>query len=117
MALRLRSPLASSFLPFSRSYTSQTRPFIVLGIESSCDDTAVAVVTSDRKVLSNVRIGQMKYHEPYKGIVPNIAVLQHSRNMPFAIKQYDSLLLIIDLLFFFKKNLKQSNSRIWSNKG
>lgn len=46
---------------------------ITLGIESSCDETSVAVVKNGREVLSNVINSQIKIHEKYGGVVPEIA--------------------------------------------
>ena len=48
----------------------RTRPFLVLGIESSCDDTGAAVVRSDGTILSNVVYSQYEIHERFGGIVP-----------------------------------------------
>jgi N6-L-threonylcarbamoyladenine synthase len=50
---------------------------IVLGIETSCDETAASVVTDDRRILSNVTLTQIKQHEPYGGVVPEIAARAH----------------------------------------
>ena len=50
---------------------------IVLGIESSCDETSVAVVKNGRDVLSNVIDTQIKIHELYGGVVPEIASRNH----------------------------------------
>ena len=50
---------------------------IVLGIESSCDETSVAVVKNGREVLSNVIDTQIKIHELYGGVVPEIASRNH----------------------------------------
>ena len=50
---------------------------IVLGIESSCDETAAAVVTGDRKVLAHRLAGQEAAHAPYGGVVPEIAARAH----------------------------------------
>ncbi|KAI9273601.1 Gcp-like domain-containing protein [Sporodiniella umbellata] len=58
------------------------KPLRVLGIETSCDDTAAAIVTSDRKILSEVVRGQQELHEPMGGIVPTLASTGHSRNLP-----------------------------------
>lgn len=49
----------------------------MLGIESSCDDTAAAVVTEDLDVLSNVISSQMEIHNRYGGVVPEIASRVH----------------------------------------
>ena len=45
----------------------------VLGIESSCDETAAAVVEDGRTILSSVVATQIPFHEAYKGVVPEIA--------------------------------------------
>ena len=49
----------------------------VLGIESSCDETSVAVVKNGREILSNVIESQIKIHETYGGVVPEIASRYH----------------------------------------
>jgi N6-L-threonylcarbamoyladenine synthase len=53
------------------------RDIITLGIESSCDETSVAVVKNGREVLSNVIDTQIKIHELYGGVVPEIASRNH----------------------------------------
>ncbi len=50
---------------------------LILGIESSCDETAAAVVRDGREVLSNVIATQHELHEPYAGVVPEIASRAH----------------------------------------
>ena len=50
---------------------------LLLGIETSCDDTAAAVVADGRRVLSNVSTNQDAFHERFGGIVPEIAGRQH----------------------------------------
>jgi len=50
---------------------------IVLGIETSCDETAAAVVTDDRRILANVIATQIAEHRPYGGVVPEIAARSH----------------------------------------
>lgn len=59
------------------------KDIITLGIESSCDETSVAVVKNGREVLSNVINSQIKIHEQFGGVVPEIA----SRNHVEAISQ------------------------------
>jgi N6-L-threonylcarbamoyladenine synthase len=49
----------------------------VLGIETSCDETAAAVVEDGRKILSNVIHSQVKTHTPYGGVVPELASREH----------------------------------------
>ena len=53
------------------------RDIITLGIESSCDETSVAVVKNGREVLSNVIDTQIPIHEKYGGVVPEIASRNH----------------------------------------
>ena len=50
----------------------------ILGIESSCDETAAAVVEDGRKVLSNVIASQVEEHKIYGGVVPEIASRRHT---------------------------------------
>ena len=50
---------------------------IILGIETSCDETAAAVVTDERKILSNEVLSQIEEHKPYGGVVPEIAARAH----------------------------------------
>ena len=49
----------------------------ILAIESSCDETAAAVVRNGRRVLSNAIYSQIKVHEEYGGVVPEIASRKH----------------------------------------
>ncbi len=53
------------------------KDILVLGIESSCDETSVAVVKNGREVLSNVIDTQIKIHEQFGGVVPEIASRNH----------------------------------------
>ena len=53
-----------------------------LGIETSCDETAAAVVADDRTILSNVILTQLEEHKPYGGVVPEIAARSHLHNLP-----------------------------------
>lgn len=50
---------------------------IVLGIETSCDETAAAVVTSDKRILANIVHSQVDVHRPFAGVVPEIAARAH----------------------------------------
>lgn len=59
--------------------------FNVLAIETSCDDTAVAIVSTTRKVLAQKIMGQNASHQPYHGIVPRLAAQLHRANLPLAI--------------------------------
>ena len=51
---------------------------LILGIESSCDETAAALVTSDREILAHKLAGQEAEHAPYGGVVPEIAARAHA---------------------------------------
>ncbi len=51
---------------------------IILGIESSCDETAAAVVADGRRILSNVVATQIPFHQMYNGVVPEIASRKHT---------------------------------------
>src|SRR2546428_14179922 len=51
----------------------------ILGIESSCDETAAAVVCSGEKIASNVVFSQIPTHQPYGGVVPELASREHLR--------------------------------------
>jgi N6-L-threonylcarbamoyladenine synthase len=50
----------------------------VLGIETSCDECAAAVVEDGRRVLSNVIATQIPFHTPYNGVVPELASRKHT---------------------------------------
>jgi N6-L-threonylcarbamoyladenine synthase len=54
---------------------------IILGIETSCDDTAAAVLRDGREILSNVISSQEAYHAKYGGVVPEIASRRHQENI------------------------------------
>lgn len=54
---------------------------LILGIESSCDETAAAVVRGGREALSNVVASQMELHANYGGVVPELASREHLRNI------------------------------------
>ena len=55
---------------------------LILGIETSCDDTACAVVDGEGRVLSSVVSSQLAAHRPYGGVVPEIASREHLANWP-----------------------------------
>jgi N6-L-threonylcarbamoyladenine synthase len=62
-------------------------PSVFLGIESSCDDTAAAVVTGDRRILSNVVLDQTMLHDAYGGVVPEIAARAHTEKLDVAVSK------------------------------
>jgi N6-L-threonylcarbamoyladenine synthase len=54
---------------------------LILGIESSCDETSCSVVEDGEKILSNVVSSQVKVHSPYGGVVPELASREHIKNI------------------------------------
>ncbi|MEY4464254.1 MAG: Sialoglycoprotease [Pseudomonadota bacterium] len=58
----------------------------ILGIESSCDDTAVSIITENREILSNIIISQNAEHAAFQGVVPEIAARSHLSNLDKALK-------------------------------
>ncbi len=59
---------------------------IVLGIETSCDETAAAIVTDNREIRSNVVLSQLEEHAVYGGVVPEIAARAHIDHIDKVIK-------------------------------
>ena len=50
---------------------------LILGIESSCDETAAAIVRDGREILSSVISSQIELHRPFGGVVPELAAREH----------------------------------------
>ncbi len=59
----------------------------ILAIETSCDETAAAVVTAERRVLSSVVLSQDEVHAPYGGVVPELASRQHLRSIGYIVAE------------------------------
>ena len=60
---------------------------IVLGIETSCDETAASVVTDDKRILSNIVLSQIIDHEPFGGVVPEVAARAHLSHIEAVVGQ------------------------------
>src|SRR5688572_5945491 len=60
---------------------------IVLGIESSCDETAAAIVEDGRILHSNAVLSSMDLHAAYGGVIPEIAAREHIRSIHSVIEQ------------------------------
>lgn len=60
---------------------------IVLGVETSCDETSVAVVKDGKEVLSNVVFSQIKIHEQFGGVVPEVASRHHVGKLTFVFEE------------------------------
>src|ERR1700727_3700686 len=58
-----------------------TQQKLILGIESSCDETAAAVVADGERVLSSVVASQIEIHRKYGGVVPELASREHLRQI------------------------------------
>ncbi|KAI9184357.1 Mitochondrial tRNAs modification protein [Blastocladiella emersonii ATCC 22665] len=90
-ALRRAGPASASarFLSSAAATTAAAprKPTLILGIETSCDDTSVAIVNSDREVLSLVTKNQNKLHEATGGIVPTAAAIAHSMALPGVLRE------------------------------
>ena len=80
----------------------------ILGIESSCDETAVSVVKNGRIVLSNVINTQIPIHTVYGGVVPEIASRNHIDNISDVTKK-----AVQDAKYKHKSN-KCSSLHIWA---
>lgn len=62
---------------FSNKPVTIDKNSIIMAIESSCDETACAIVKGGREVLANVVASQIKIHEAYGGVIPEIAAREH----------------------------------------
>jgi N6-L-threonylcarbamoyladenine synthase len=60
---------------------------LILGIESSCDETAAALLADGHIVLSNVVASQVKTHRSFGGVVPELASREHLRNIGYVVRQ------------------------------
>ena len=60
---------------------------IILGIESSCDETAAAIVKDGREVLANVVSSQIKIHEKFGGVVPEVAAREHLNSINLVVSE------------------------------
>ena len=63
------------------------KDIICLAIESSCDETSVAIVKNGREVLSNVISSQIDIHKKFGGVVPEIASRKHTENINLVIRE------------------------------
>ena len=63
------------------------KDILTLGIESSCDETSASVVKNGREVLSNVINSQIKIHEQFGGVVPEIASRNHIEAISNVVKE------------------------------
>jgi tRNA N6-adenosine threonylcarbamoyltransferase len=59
----------------------------ILAIETSCDETAAAVLTAERRILSSVVLSQDEVHAPYGGVVPELASRQHLQSIGYIVAE------------------------------
>ena len=83
--------------------TEKQKDIYILGIESSCDETAASVVKNGREVLSNVISSQIALHTLYGGVVPEIASRKHIEKINQVIEQ------ALALIFFQINGLTAGN--------
>ncbi|MFO0768333.1 MAG: hypothetical protein U0231_16460 [Nitrospiraceae bacterium] len=71
----------------NNSAEARLLPGPILGIETSCDETAAAVLTPDGRVLSNIISSQQIVHERFGGVVPELAARAHIQNVEAVVKK------------------------------
>ncbi len=64
-----------------------SHPFYTLGIETSCDETGVAVLEGERQLLANLVYSQAELHTRYGGVVPEVASRDHLRKLPLLVEE------------------------------
>jgi len=69
--------MTPSFRLCNLGHYGRKQRVLVLGIETSCDETAAAVVSDDRTILANRVLSQIEEHRPYGGVVPEVAARSH----------------------------------------
>ena len=84
MSIELKTPISDK--PVKIGYQSGYDN-IIMAIESSCDETACAVVKNGREVLANVVASQIKTHQEFGGVVPEVAAREHLEAINVVIKE------------------------------
>ena len=83
---------------------------LVLGVESSCDETSVAIVKDGKEILSNIIYSQIDIHKEFGGVVPEVASRHHIKKITVVFeeafkkakvdpKMIDLVLIVFTLLF------------------
>ncbi len=65
----------------------RNKEVVILGIETSCDETSIAVISDGKKILSNIISSQIDIHKEYGGVVPEIASRKHLENINFVLNE------------------------------
>jgi len=68
-------------MPTRRAFHDGPRPRCLLGIETSCDETSVAILAAEGDVRANLIASQIERHRPFGGVVPEIASREHLRHL------------------------------------
>ena len=84
---RLRSGLCVRIAKFSYTRRLSTSTRLVLGIESSCDDSCAAVVSSKGSILSTFQLSQEKQNQQNRGVIPSEAAKTHRKNLPIVVEK------------------------------
>ncbi|MFC4766880.1 tRNA (adenosine(37)-N6)-threonylcarbamoyltransferase complex transferase subunit TsaD [Effusibacillus consociatus] len=63
------------------------KPSLILGIETSCDETSAAVIRDGHEVLSNIISSQVEIHQKFGGVVPEVASRRHVKNITFVMEE------------------------------
>lgn len=79
-------PLMKDSRIISHRYGSACGESIFMGVETSCDDTAVAICTADGAVLSHIVDTQHQLHAIHGGIVPHLASKSHKNKLPSIVR-------------------------------
>ena len=72
---------------FSNTTVTLDENSYIMAIESSCDETACAIVQGGRKVIANTVASQIKTHEQYGGVIPEIAAREHLDSINIVVQE------------------------------
>ena len=73
---------------------------LVLGIESSCDETSVAIVENGHKIISELTHSQIATHQVYGGVVPEIAAREHVLHI-----EHLNIIIVLECFFYILSHL------------
>jgi N6-L-threonylcarbamoyladenine synthase len=63
------------------------KDLLIMGIETSCDETAVAIIKNGREIIANVVASQIESHKRFGGVVPEIASRHHVEQMTIVLEE------------------------------
>ena len=88
---------------------------IILGVETSCDETAVAVIRDDKTIMANLVLSQLEEHKSFGGVVPEIAARAHMDHLDTLIAAALSDAKISFKNFILIMLIKQENGENFMN--